>query len=747
MKSWAETEFGCAREQFREEFASWYAAYPTDTGEIEKGLDVLLREHPRATAFEKKRWVYRAIRDNCRVRIFRYCPFYFEVDTGADRNMVGAAFPPTPGLGSWVMRSDPSHLEQDFDEWRLPYMKEDIIYTTMFADLAHNAMPIGSILRLGFDEIRRRAEEGLQKQTGDPDYLKSVIEAADLIAGLGQRFSKQAAQMMREEQDPAVYKRLKRIRDAAVRCPMKPAETFYEAINTIWYMKELSNAADAAGTAILGRVDLLLQPYYERDIARSEISQEEARDLVYWFCSMVDAKWDLTRAIYGTNTSINIGGCDRNGQPVYNDVTKMILDAYRDLKLINPKLQARIPENPDEEYLQALGALAAGGTNVLSIYNDKTIIGAQTRAGKNAEDARDYVNGGCQEVLLAETEFNSRAFCYLSPCKFLEMMMSPKKYVFFDRERILPKDLETADDFEEFLDRVFINISMMINAIAWRFNEFEKRWSGYNPIPLVSAGFPGCRERGLDLTQGGADYNDSAFALVGAATFIDSLWAVKQAVFAQKRFTFRQLKDMLVCNFAGYEKERLYLLNKIGKYGDDTEEINAFACTVFDRLAAAMANMENTRGGSYEASVWSFYGYEWMKAGCGAMPDGRKAGERLSRGVNPCETTKAGIAAVLHSLSALHTRRYPQPMLTYLTLPLVLQGSNEKMCRDLIMYFCECGGSSADFDVLDSSAIEDALLHPQQHQDLVVRVCGYSARFVDLEPQMQVEIAQRYQRT
>lgn len=747
MKNWHETEFGLAYDLFQAEFERYYAGYPSDVRRIEAELDDRYAQEPSATAFEKKRWVYDCVARECEVKVFDYCPFYFEVNTGADRNLIGSAFPPTPGLGSWVMRHDPSHVEADFDRWRQPWMERDILYTTMYADFAHNAMPVQNILKQGFEGIRKRAQSSLRLGVGDADYLRSVVAAADLVSVLGEKFSGAAERMLQNVKNPDEIHRLERIRKAALRCPMEPAKTFFEALNTMLYMKELANSVDSAGVAILGRVDMILQPYLERDLACGRLTMEEARSLIYWFCAITDTKWDLSRAVYGTNTSLNIGGCDREGRPVFNDVTRIILDAYEDLRLINPKLQARIPEDADAEYIERLGRLASRGANVLSVFNDSVIIDAQTAVGKTLPDARDYVNGGCQEVLLAETEFNSRACCYLSPCRYLEMMMFPEKEDFFEKERILPRSLEYAGDYEEFSRRVFENLTLIINAIAWDCNSFERRWSRHNPVPIMSAGYPECQRQGLDLTQGGARYNDSSFALVGMASFIDSLWAIKTTVFDDKIFSYEQLRDMLSCDFVGYEKERAYLLNRVGKYGDDSEETNAFAAAVMDRVASAMSGMRNARGGLYEASVWSYYGYEWLKEACGAMPGGRRKGERLSRGINPAESTQTGIAAMLHSLTRLNCRKFPQTALTYLTLPLTLTGDNEQLCADLIRYFIDCGGSSADFDVLDSAAIEDALRNPQAHRDMVVRVCGYSARFVDLEPEMQLEVMARYQRS
>lgn len=203
-------------------------------------------------------------------------------------------------------------------------------------------------------------------------------------------------------------------------------------------LKELGNGLESMGFAILGHVDRVLAPYYARDVQLGRLTAAQAQELVYWFCAMTDAKWDLSQALYGTNTAMSIGGCDENGTPVFNDITRWVLQCYLDCGLINPKVQARFAPDAPEEYYQLVAQLAASGRNVLSVFNDRTIIAAQMRMGKQEADARLYLNGGCQEVLLADTEVNSRATCYLSPCRYLEMMLEPDGTVFLIGSILFP---------------------------------------------------------------------------------------------------------------------------------------------------------------------------------------------------------------------------------------------------------------------------------------------------------------------
>lgn len=733
---------------FMEEMDNHYKGYPTEVSRQEQILWNRLEEKPDATAMEKKRWVYDVIAKECDIKLFRHCPFYFEVVTGRERNSVGAAYPPKPGIDSWVMRSDTTGFYENFQNWVKPYMDDDIIDSTMYMDCAHHGMGVKTVLKRGFIGIKEEAEQELKKAgtEKEKEFLTSVISAQEALIHLTKRFSCEAESMLQNEGNPEVRKRLQRIKEAAEKSPIYPAETFYEALNTIWYLREIGNSFEAIGFAILGHIDLLLEPYYERDIKAGILSKEEAKELITWFVALTDARWDLNDTPYGTNTSLNIGGCDSSGAPVFNDITRFVLEAYLEYRFVNPKLQARFSSGASEEYYQLVSELAASGTNVLSIFNDEVIIKGKVEKGKAIEDARLYVSGGCQETVLAETEFGSRAYCYLNPTKYFLMMISPEKYDFFDKEHICPYALTECRDFAEFYDRVLNNMTLIVNAITWHYNKFEQKWKDYNPCPLFSSTISDCIKARKDVSEGGARYNGNAYAVSGIGTFIDSLYAVKYAVFDTHKLNWQQLVELLETNFEGEEEKRLWLQNQIAKYGEDNDEVNELTRKTYDTFASLLSGMTNTRGGQYEAALWSFYGYEWLKEHTGATPDGRKAGESLTRGINPAERVDTTILQMVHSLNGVDLSRYPGTAVFYFEMPLTLAEQDRNVFEYLIKYFIKSGGNVFDFDVVDAKAIEDAMIHPEKHQNLVVRVCGYSARFVTLESEMQKEIANRAKR-
>lgn len=732
-------------EAFKQEFESYYSKYPVDVTELYSKLDELDSESSDKTPYERKALIYKVAEKYCDVHVFRHCPFYFEIVTGRERNSVTSGFPPGPGIDGWMMKKNPD-LQREFEGWCKEYKEKDILFTTMFTDFAHHYVGCDNVLREGLGGIIRKAKDRLKtaKTIKEKAFLESVIAGNQALIGIAKKFAAKAREMLAVEDNPAVRNRLERIADTAERVPENPPATFYEALNTIWFMREACNSLEGVGFAVVGHLDRLLEKYYLADLKKGRITREEAKDLISWFLSLTDAKWDLSDTPTGTNTTVVIGGCDENGKIVFNDITRMVIEAFGEYRLVNPKLQARISSKHPQEYFDLLGNLAATGSNVLSIFNDDVLIQAHVKEGKRLEDSRLYVAGGCQEPLLANTENNCRAYAYINLPQLLNMTLFPDEWDFWRKEGIEVKRVDSCDSFEEFYSNFISNVKSASKKLASRFNEYEKQWWEYNPCPIYSSTIDDCIEKAKDVTEGGARYNPNSFSYVGIGTLIDSLYAISEAVFEKKVLTLEELKGHLKSNFANGEYIRQYLLNRIPKYGQDNEKINSFAGRVFSDIAEATSGMPNARGGTYEASLFAFHAYDWMKRNTGATPDGRKAGEVLSRGMGPSEQSRSNeISKILHTLDSIDMTRYPGSGVLYLDMPYTQTKVDPRIFAQIIKYFLEKGGCVFDFNIIDPEKLKEAKLHPEKHQNLVVRVCGFSAYFTSLDPEVQDEIINR----
>ena len=653
-----------------------YSAYPTKINHLYDKLNALDNARLGASDYQRKTYIYEVALESCEVKLMPTCPYYFEIDTGRLRNSVTSTWEHEPGLANWLIEQD-TELRAAFDAWYPPFNQNSVLQGAMFADFAHHYADVEVVLKEGYSGVKARAmhKQKEASKAGDAkasDFLGSVIRALDYAMAFGKKFAKKAEEMLQAETDPASIENLKRIAATAKRIPAQPAQTFYEALCAVTFVREICNALEGIGFAVLGHIDRLLYPYYNADIEAGRITPEEAQALIDAYIALTDARWDLTKELPGgTNATIVIGGCDRAGTVVYNQVTKMIIHSFATHRFANPKLQARVSIDHPQEYFSLLGNLAGMGTNVLSVFNDKVLIDAQVKAGKQTGDARLYLAGGCQEPTLSN-ELNSRAYVYLSLPTMLNAAIFPEQQskLYSDAEiDFMPA--YKADTFTQFYEMAMYNFNAQMLYIASKYNHFGRYWVKVNPCPLYSATMEGCIEKGMDISEGGARYNSDSMGLVGFGTAIDSLLAIKTAVYDEKYITMEQLRHALSTNFEENEVLRQYLLNRMPKYGQPNEEVAAFTAKFMADLSRSIVGYPNYRGGYWESSFFTFYAFEWLK-NSPATADGRKQGAYLSRGINPSESTKnIDAATLLYAQEQMDYTRHAGGAVLYMDLPIV----------------------------------------------------------------------------
>lgn len=727
-----------------EEFSTYFSRYPLDVRDQLKQLDKWNQALDTPYPFERKALVYQAAA-GCPVQIFRFSPFYFELKSGRIRNSSKNGFPPGPGLEGWYMSSHMG-LAETFRRWSAPYKSQDLIWCDIFADFAHHTVGYESVLKEGFSGILKRIEASKSTVT-DPKKLALLRAMETGAAAMGQiadNFAQRAEELLRTETDLSAMANLKAVAQAARNVPVQPAGTLYEAMCVILFLREVMTALEGVAIAVLGgQIDLLLQPYYEADLTAGRITQDEAKNLVDHFLTITDARWDMTCTFASTNNSITIGGVDEAGNVLWNDISRMILSSFQTWRFVNPKVQVRLTPDHPQEAFDLVAQLAADGINVVSVLNDPVIIASHVRMGKKLEDARRYAAGGCQEPVL-DNEFNDRAFCYVNLPQLVNSFFDPELTKFFDIETPEFKLKETFSTFDELYLEFISRLRNLFLAITRKLNLFDQDLTLFNPCPLLSCTLKRCVERALDYTQGGCTYNASSIPLVGIGTAVNSLLAIREAVFEKKLATIPGLGEALKRNFEGYERLRGYLAHKCLKFGMDTPEVNAFARRLFHDVAHATSGEYNARGGLYEASLFAFYLFDWMKEATGATADGRCAGRSLSRGINPPDDSGyLNIANLLHTISNLDLADFPGCGVTYLEIPIAGDGITAQLIAFVIQAFLKSGGSALDLNLLDPQQLIDAKKHPEKYRNLIVRVCGFSAYFTSLSQNIQEEIIKR----
>ena len=733
---------------FEQEMDNYYGALNTDVSQMEDNLHAESSRHPEWLPYQRKAFGYRWIAERCPIHIFRHCPFYFEIDTGRHRTDLG-----TGGLGGWLKREAfGAELAASSRKWLRPFRESGLSSSWEVLDDNHHTLGYDSVFRYGLKGLMRRAEERLlTASTGkERGFLRSVISGNQSLIDVSLRFAREAERMLANESNPEIARRLERISVVAMRVPADPPATFYEALNTIIFLFHVVQAIEGNGISVFGRPDRILLPYYRRDIENGDITREEAKDLIGVFLAVSDARFGMETAHsrhVGTNSTVTIGGCDSNGALVFNEITEMVLEAHRELHLVDPKINARISSGHPPKYFQVLAEFINSGGNSLALFNDDVVIAANTAMGKDERDCRLYVGGGCQENVLENTEVNSRATMYLNLMHVFLLGFFPAKWEFLaEVSDWPPRTYDTCDTFEEFYEAFLRNLESVVVAHIDERNRTEREGWRYNPCPLHSSTLDDCIEKGLDMMEGGARYSYGSVSLTGVGTLIDSLFAVREAVYDRALVSLSKMKRMLAQDFSGEEAFRLLLVNRIPKYGHDDESIRSFSSRVFADLARITSGMPNSRGGRYEASLFSFRSFVGFGEKTGATPDGRKASEYLSPGMSPSLQSlgpKCNLSQLLSALEPLDLSLYPVVAVLDAKLPAKRGGHDSKSVISVIKRFLTAGGSVLQINCIDPEILAEAREHPELHRDLVVRVSGYSSYFHLLTEQIQDEIIAR----
>ncbi len=446
-----------------------------------------------------------------------------------------------------------------------------------------------------------------------------------------------------------------------------------------------------------------------------------------------------------TSTCIELGGCDADGTPVFNTATRLIIEAHEEYQLINPKLNCRYSAHSPDAYVQLLAEHAAKGHNAFAFLNDDVLIPACVRAGKTEAEARLYVNGGCQETIVEGVEHSAGAYYYFNLARLLDLHLNHESSERHGAiSEVLAEPCGTAPGFEEFYQAFLTSLAKAIGQGADWLRRSGAGWSETHPCPLFSVGLTGCLETAQDYTAGGAKYNPAALALVGFGTVVDSLNAIRLAVYEQKFCSLPELRTALMANWAGSEPLRARLI-ALPKFGHGDKATDALAARFGRDIAALSRPLRNERGGPFQPSFFAYFFFYWMGKDVRATADGRHAGEMLSQGVSPGRVKAAeNLTEIMRAVGGIDLRDFPANAVLDLQLPLAMAGSNFPVKLAAAMRtFAALGGATLQTNAVSSDALLQAKLHPDQHQNLVVRISGLSAKFITLADEVQNEIISR----
>ena len=621
------------------------------------------------------------------------------------------------------------------------------------------------IFKMGVFDIKEEIKKKMEElDPSDPEYyekmeeLKAMDIVADAILIYAKRYAEKLEKMIEEEKDPKRREELKQMAEICRWVPAHAPRTFWEALQHYWFIHVgVTYETNPWDSFNPGRIDQHLYPFYKKDIEEGRLTREKAKELLQCFWLKFNNQPAVPKVgvtveesfTYNDFSKLNIGGLTKDGSDGVNEVSYLILEVLSEMRTLQPNTAVQISnKTPDRFLIEALKVVGPGFGEP-PFFNFDGVIVKMLRQGKTLEDARTSGCSGCVET----GAFGKEAYIltgYFNLPKILEITLNngvdPRTGKKIGIETGDPRNFKSFDElWDAYIKQVkhFMDIKMKGNDIV------EALYAKYLPVPFLSLWIEDCVKNAKDYNCGGARYNTQYIHLVGLGTIADCLAAIKYHVFDKKTFTMSQLLEALKNNFEGYEMMWEILRNpdKTPKFGNDDDYVDEIAKRVVDTVVEIIESYPPTsvRKASRRAYFFPTTCHVYFGKVTGATPDGRKAGFPLSDGVSPVQgMDRKGIAAVFRSVAKCDWDETGGALLNQkLTPDLFDNEENIKKLAQLIRTFFRLGGHHVQFNVISAELLREAQRRPQDFQDLMVRVAGYSDYFVNLPKGLQDEIIAR----
>lgn len=581
----------------------------------------------------------------------------------------------------------------------------------------HIAWDWSAMLRLGTEGLKKRCGGNSEFHQGARILLTALENWSDRHA---------------EE-----LERLGRTAEAALcrKVPRHPAESFREAVQSFWMQHIVVMNEDPHGGNSPGRLDKYLWPYLEADLQKGTCTLEEARALIEELFIRIDERLYYKDAWAET---VVVGG-----KGAVNPLSYIMIETALKYDIVHPEVYVRLAEDSPAHFVKLATHYLREGGNRAQLLWDDTITNALIRNGVTPADADDYFCGGCMEIGVQGKTADCLYLGFQNLPLFLELTLTGGVRL-QNGEKIAGfqgKKLGEYADFEE-LYATLIEHFRRLCDLQFRFQDECSRYNAvHRPAYLQCSMINDCPEKGLNMHQGGARYFDYGATILGIPNTVDSLLAVKKAVFEEKFCTAEELLSALQANFEGHEPLRRKLLN-CPKYGQQNAEADAMAKRVVVDTAAVYASYRNLHGGNAKPMILSFKYAPLAGSILGASPDGRLSGKPVAQGITPqvCSMTE-GLTAAINSAASLPFEVFSGGATTMWDME-PSQASEEVLEALYTAYFLQ-GGQIFQGNVADPETLRKAQQKPEDYPWLIVRVGGYSARFTGLSADLQNDIITR----
>lgn len=649
----------------------------------------------------------------------------------------------------------------------LPTDWKDMYESGLFTEFAEQRAPghtalDGKIYKYGMKDFRRRIAGVLSALEGDEDpgsiCKREMLQAMDIACEALVIFAQRHADLAREmagdcmaRGDVMRARELECIADVCMRVPANAPATYREALQMYWFV-HLGTIMELNGWDAMnpGHLDQHLEPFFLKELESGTLSQTEARELMACLFIKINnhpapPKVGVTARESGTYndfTNINIGGVRPDGTDAVNPVSYIMLETLGELHLLQPGASAHIAScTPDRFVLESCRVIRKG-YGYPSLFNPDVYIKELTRQGKSIRDAREGGCSGCIEV----GAFGKEAYLltgYLNVAKILEITLN-NGIDPLTGKKICPEtgDPVQFDSFETFYEAFIKQLNHVIDTKIRVNHHIERLTVRMTPAPFLSVLMDDCIEKGKDYYDGGPRYNTSYIQCTGLGTVTDSLSAIKKHIYEDRKWSMKELLQVLSQNFKDHEPMRQFLLNRTPFFGNDDDYADSLAVRLYEDMFRAIDGKPNSRGGVFHMDLLSTTCHVYFGSVTGALPNGRIAGRSLSDGTSPSHGADTnGPTAVIRSLSRLDQEKSGGTLLNQRFSPSMMKTDRDlEKLASLIRCYFESGGHHIQFNVVDTQTLRKAQKEPELYRDLMVRVAGYSDYFNHLAPALQEDI-------
>ena len=666
----------------------------------------------------------------------------------------------------WKGKSNRDRIFQSLpQEWKEAYTAG--VFTEFQEQRApgHTALGI-KMFRTGLLDLKEEIAESLAKTdlVNDPegvdkrDELRAMDIVCDAMIRYAERYAERLEELAAEEKDPVRKKELEKMAAICRRVPAHAPTTVHEALQHYWFIHlgvvtEL-NPWDSFNP---GRLDQSLYPLYKKQLEEGTVTQEEVYEMLQSFWVKFNnhpspPKVGVTAEESNTYTDfclINVGGVKEDGSDGVNEMSYILLDVIREMRLLQPSSMIQVSKKNPDRFIRAAVEIIKTGFGQPSVFNTDALVQEMLRAGKDVRDAR---NGGCSGCV--ETgAFGTEAYIltgYFNLPKILELTLNDG----FDKRTGKQIGLKTgtATDYrtyEELFAAYKAQVQHFMRIKLTGNNIIERIFMKYMPVPFLSVLIEDCIRNGKDYMCGGARYNSSYVQGVGLGSITDMLTALRYHVYDKKTIAMETMEKALANDFKGFEELQYQLVYHTPKYGNDDDYADEQEVQVFDMYYDVLSGHKSPRGADYRVNMLPTTCHVYFGKVTGATPDGRNAWKVLSEGISPVQGADTnGPTAVIRSAAKIDHIKTGGTLLNQKFTPSLL--STEEGCNNLVhlirAYF-RMDGHHIQFNVVDADTLREAQKHPEDYRDLIVRVAGYSDYFNDLGEDLQNEIICRTEQT